>query len=151
MNAYDKLRGAMGFPIDAEVGAALAKHYTNKLKVIYEASKCYVVKLQCTGDGKTGFFNGFFYSDSYCILTSGHILGFNGADKYTAVFSKGTPLEVTHELELLHVGSLSATISATTYQSKCSRQTWRCFGAHLCHHTHQGHLPRWCPRGTRCA
>ena len=99
------MRGAMGFPIDAEVGAALAKHHTSKLKVIYEACKCYVVKLQAIGPTSTSFFNGFFYSDSNVILTAGHILGFNGASRYTAVFNKGTPHEATYELEQVCAGS----------------------------------------------
>lgn len=106
MNHYDKLRGSMGFPIDYEMGSALAKHHTYKLKVIYEGCKNYVVKLQCTGHGNTSFFNGFFYSDNNHILTSGHIVGFNGADKYYAVFDKGTSQEATSELQLLHVGTL---------------------------------------------
>jgi len=108
INAYDKLRGSMGFPIDAEVGSALAKRHSSKLKVIYEACKCYVVKLQAIGPTNTSFFNGFFYSESDVILTAGHILGFNGASKYTAVFNKGTSQEATYELEHVCVGSFKA-------------------------------------------
>jgi hypothetical protein len=53
-----------------------------------------VVKLVfCSGGEKTGFFNGFFYSDGNLILSSGHISGFDGADKYEALFFQGTTLE----------------------------------------------------------
>jgi S1-C subfamily serine protease len=96
----------MCFPIDYELGQAIIKNNEAKLKAIYEACKGYVVKLISSKGGQNqGFFNGFFYSDSNIILSSGHICGFNGADKYEAVFYQGSTLEHRVELELLHVGS----------------------------------------------
>mmetsp|Transcript_6140 Transcript_6140/g.15262 ORF Transcript_6140/g.15262 Transcript_6140/m.15262 type:complete len:242 (-) Transcript_6140:587-1312(-) len=109
MNVYDRLNTSMCVPGHFAMGAALAEHHANNLKVIYGTCKAHVVKLQCTGNGKTsGFFNGFFYDDdddNGYVLTAGHICGFNGADTYTAVFSKGTSQEATHQLGLLHVGT----------------------------------------------
>ena len=73
------------------------------MAAIREGCNGYVVKLACSKDGvRTGFFNGFFYSDSDLVLTSGHIFGFGVADKYEAIFYRGTALEQVHELELLH-------------------------------------------------
>ncbi|GFR50961.1 hypothetical protein Agub_g13281 [Astrephomene gubernaculifera] len=115
MDPYNKLRGSMGFPVDFEVGQAINKYNEAKLKAIYQGCNNYVVKLVCSGGGTTkGFFNGFFYSDSNLILSSGHISGFGGADKYEALFFHGTALAKRCELKLLHLGSFvgQATSSA---------------------------------------
>ncbi len=102
MDPYDKMRGSMGYPIDFAMGQAMNTYKEMKLKAIYEGSKNNVVKLVCSGNNKTSFFNGFFYDDASLILSSGHISGF---DKYEALFFQGTPLERRRELTLLQVGT----------------------------------------------
>eukprot|EP00955_Chlamydomonas_euryale_P108253 365832-Chlamydomonas_euryale.AAC.8 len=105
MDPYDKLRGSMGFHVDYEKGLAFNTCKETKLKAIYEGCKSYVVNLVCSRGDETGFFNGFFYNDSNLVLTSGHISGWNGADKYEALYFQGTTLERRCELKLLHLGS----------------------------------------------
>ncbi|GAX78988.1 hypothetical protein CEUSTIGMA_g6428.t1 [Chlamydomonas eustigma] len=105
MDPYEKWRGSMGYPIDLEMGHAVNKYKDMKLKAINEGSRSNVVKLVCSKGNKRSFFNGFFYNnDSSLILSSGHISGFDNADKYEALFFHGTEFEKSCELTLLHVG-----------------------------------------------
>lgn len=113
MNSYGRLLGSMGYPIDfaqagAELGRAMSNFQETKRKSIYEACKNYVVKLVCTNEcgAEIGFFKGFMYCDQKpFILTSGHIVGFNNAKEYHALFFQGTSMERKCKMELLHTGT----------------------------------------------
>ena len=97
----------MGFPVDYELGEALVKYEEKKMKAIFEGCKNLVVKLICSKEGCVcGHFNGFFYSDSNLIISSGHLHEYNGANKYEALFFQGSTLEHRCELKLLHTGIL---------------------------------------------
>lgn len=111
MDAYNKLRGAMGFPVDYELGAAISKHHEFRRKAVYEATKNFVVKITCykaengIGLKPCGFFNGFFYNtDTPLVLTSGHIDGFNGASHYKASFFYATSHWYECDLQLVKTG-----------------------------------------------
>ena len=111
MNSYDIFRSAMGFPVDVELRRALGLYAANKRKAVYEACKTFVVKLLCYRDENgveqlCGFFNGFFYHDSEpLILTSGHILNYNGATKYVASLMHGTAMQQQVTLEFVKAGN----------------------------------------------
>lgn len=107
MDDYNMKRGAMNFPVDYELGAAVARHYEARRKSVYNACKNYVVKIICfTDDDKQcGFFNGFFYHDTApYILTCGHIVRFEGATKYKALLFHGTSMEQQLDLQLTKHG-----------------------------------------------
>jgi hypothetical protein len=98
----------MGFPVNYELGRAVSDNMAEmKRKAIYEGCKNYVVKLICldTFGNTCGFFNGFMYcSDEPLILTSGHMINFNGATRYQATFFQGTACEQRVELQLVKTG-----------------------------------------------
>jgi hypothetical protein len=113
MNASDRLRGSMGFPIDYELGRSLSALSDMRGKAIFEGCKNYVVKLVACKPGLTdgdppvecGFFNGFFYTnEAPLILSCGHIDGFDGATSYHALMYHGTPFEQRLDLQLVKVG-----------------------------------------------
>ncbi len=86
----------MGFPVDYEMGRAMSKYQEVRRKHVHEAVRNLVVKVICldSGNNCVGFFNGFFYHDTEPLLiTSGHIVEWNGATEYAAVFYQGTASE----------------------------------------------------------
>lgn len=105
MDPYDRLRGAMGFPVDYELGQRIMSG-EHKRTAIFGACKNYVVKLECQRDDVVvGFFNGYMYCDDPLILTAGHVNGYDGATKVFACFYEGTILSNRVELELIKVGN----------------------------------------------
>ena len=80
------------------------KHKEFVKKAIHEGCKNnYVVKLKCSGEnGPVHHFNGFFYSDSEYVVTTGRIVEYEGASKYQAVLYKGTE-EQSCDLELIKI------------------------------------------------
>jgi len=94
---YYRRRGLLGFPVDYEMGHALQAHGQVRSKAIYDATKSYVVKIECkNAAGKVcGFFNGFFYHDvEPYIITTGHIIGFEGANQYVLMLFDGQSQQI---------------------------------------------------------
>lgn len=101
---YDRMRGPLGFPVDYEMGRALQAHGQSRSEAVYNATKAYVVKLVCkdASGRECGFFNGFFYHDSEpYIVTTAHIIGFEGANQYVAMLFDGTHLSEQIVLEVV--------------------------------------------------
>jgi len=98
------MRGLLGFPVDYEMGRALQAHGQSRSEALYNATKAYVVKLVCkdAAGGECGFFNGFFYHDfEPYIVTTAHIIGFEGANQYVAMLFDGTCLSEQIVLEVV--------------------------------------------------
>jgi S1-C subfamily serine protease len=101
---YDRQRGLLGFPVDYEMGRTLHAHGQVRSKAIYDATKSYVVKIECkNAAGEVcSFFNGFFYHDvEPYIITAGHIIGFKGANQYALMLFDGTNLSEQFALKVL--------------------------------------------------
>jgi len=95
----------MGMPVDYELGRDIGTD-ERKRKAIFEGCKDYVFKLVCEEGGVVkGHFNGFMYTNEPpLILTSGHIMNYNGCSKYFACFYQGTEQADRVELQLLKAG-----------------------------------------------
>jgi len=100
----DRLRGLMGFPVDYEMGHALHTHGPCRGEALFNATKDYVVKIVCknAASEECGFFNGFFYHDTEpYIITTAHIIGFEGASQYLMMLFDGTRLSEEYAMEVV--------------------------------------------------
>mmetsp|Transcript_37806 Transcript_37806/g.106836 ORF Transcript_37806/g.106836 Transcript_37806/m.106836 type:complete len:235 (-) Transcript_37806:67-771(-) len=89
---YNRRRGAMGFPVDYELGLAHSRVAETWREHIYTVSKVFVIKISCESGGREiGFFNGFLYCDNApYVITCGHIMKVQDVTRYLATTFDGT-------------------------------------------------------------
>jgi hypothetical protein len=109
---YIRRRGAMGFPVDYELGLAHSRVADTWRQHIYAVSKIFVIKISCESSGQEkGFFNGFLYCENApYVITTGHIMALQDVTRYVASTFDGTQVtsfELTPKVHSLNAPDLA--------------------------------------------
>lgn len=122
MDAYNRARLMMGFPVEFEHGRSTAELTEKRSKQLLARAKSLLVQLICLDENGTrvGALNGTFYlggGQEPLVLTTAHVLGWGGAVKYVAAFTSEDNVPHTVDLELCKSGPINPNLVATAPQA----------------------------------